>query len=212
MKILPTIFGGSLALAVVLLGGVPAASASTSAPAAGEEIDIQACWEDVITKDSACAPTQEELAVKVYVEYGVEFVDQDIPEALVLSSDEKATLTNNERSAPSTPSTNAVNAVNATYILGIYYTGAGYTGSSETLTASLSSEPCSFYGNYVYGNKPAIGNFNDNIESFRGYGMCGLTLYADSYYGGSSYGPSGAASNLGAFANQASSIRVYKVS
>ena len=212
MKIVPAIFGGSLALAVVLLSGLPAANASTSTPSNAEATQEQACWKDVITKQSACAPTQEELAAKVYIEHGVEFVDQEIPSALVLSSSEKSLLTSNQRSAPSAPL--SLNAVNATYLLGIYYSGAGYAGSSETMTATQSSAPCATYGNYTYGNVPNLRwtGFQDNIESFKGYGMCGLTLYADTNYAGSSYGPSAAASSLGAMANQASSIRVFKTS
>ncbi|MBG6215294.1 hypothetical protein RCH23_003235 [Cryobacterium sp. CAN_C3] len=209
MKIFLKMFGGSLVLAAMLLGGSPAANASTSAPVDTEATQEQACWKDMVTLLSACAPTQEELAKKVYVEYGIEFVDQDIPDALVLSPSEKAGLKSTNYSTQSSAA--SPNAVNATYLLGIYYVDEYYNGSSETMTASLSQEPCGFYGNYTYGNVLNLmgSGFNDNIESFKGYGMCGLKLFVDAGWEGSTFASAGAGF-LGAMANQASSIEVYK--
>ncbi|MDO9396354.1 MAG: hypothetical protein Q7T71_07410 [Herbiconiux sp.] len=54
--------------------------------------------------------------------------------------------------------------------------------------------------------------WNDRVSSFDGYGMCGCEMWSDGGFAGSKFGPSGGAGVLVAFNDQASSLKVRKVS
>ena len=186
----------------------PAVSAGATSLSAVEGEGVgggEACWFEAEGR-SACASTQEELAQLVHDEFGVMFVapasGRALPESLQL------------------PSLAAdAQLLDATYVMGILHADGGMSGDSFTHTTSLKSEPCDSYGDYVYGGVENLNvidgyfgtSWNDRISSFEGYGMCGYEMWSDGGWAGSSFGPSGSAGVLGAFNDQASSLKVRKV-
>lgn len=91
----------------------------------------------------------------------------------------------------------------AVYDLVTYYANASYGGSNFTLVRST---PCN---GVTLTSVPNLGSYGlDNaVSSFFGWGSCTARLYADTSYGGSTYGYAALASSLGAFDNVASSTR-----
>lgn len=93
----------------------------------------------------------------------------------------------------------------ATYILAVFYEHASYGGASYNITTSNSSR-CS--GFHYYGSSMPSG-WNDRISSFDAYGTCRVKLWANTGYGGATYGPSAGASSLGSMNDEASSYQIY---
>ena len=91
MKIKRIISGGVTVLAstMVLLGAAGPASAADSA--ATPAPDTQTCWGDVATGNTACAATDEELAVKIFDEFNT-VIQGDAPASLKLSESERASI------------------------------------------------------------------------------------------------------------------------
>lgn len=189
--------GVALTFALTMFTGVGPANASASSA----EALVDHCWFDLVTDQSACASTKEELAQKVFDEFGLFFEvvgGEDLPAELEVAG---ADAQENSLSRGGF-------VVQATYILGTYYTDPNYTGSSRTVTANLSTTPCRAPGSYTYGSLSQLPYFswNDNIESYQGYGNCSFRFYADGGFMGSTYGPVKYAPSMGSFANQASSF------
>jgi hypothetical protein len=93
----------------------------------------------------------------------------------------------------------------ATWVVGVEWTNASWTGTSLTLRAS---GPCdnSLDADYVWNTLPA--GWNDVITSFRSYNNCAQQLFRNTYRGGGSLtGILTSTPNVGAPANdQASSL------
>ena len=91
-----------------------------------------------------------------------------------------------------------------TYVVGVEWTSASYTGTSLTLKAS---GPCdnSLDADYAWDTLPA--GWNDVITSFRSYNNCAQQLFRDTYRRTALIGVTTYTPNVGAYANdQASSI------
>lgn len=91
----------------------------------------------------------------------------------------------------------------AVYDLVTYYANASYGGASFTLTRNT---PCNGVTLSSVSNLGTVG-LDNAVSSFQGWGTCTARLYADTSYGGSTYGYAASASSLGAFDDVASSTR-----
>lgn len=89
------------------------------------------------------------------------------------------------------------------YDLVTYYANASYGGANFTITRSTACN------GVTLSSVPNLGSYglNDAVSSFFGWGSCTARLYADTSYGGSTYGYAALASSLGSFDNVASSTR-----
>ncbi len=105
--------------------------------------------------------------------------------------------------SPRPVTTDGTPSPDSSFALVVVYDGTNFTGASNgyfTTDGSICS-------GQIYGYS-SLGSWNDRIESLETFNGCAATLYLNINYGGSSFGPVGAANTLGSFNNQASSMRV----
>lgn len=183
----------ALASALVCCGAAALPEASP-VPHAGQ----QACWLEVDTGREACAPDAHALARLLASEFDTAIAG---PEAEPDAAAPFALTTPPPTSVPLT----------ATYILGIHYFDAEFSGTSRTITESVDANPCNQPGSYVFGFEGTLGSWDDQVSSFEGYGHCGFRFFADANFAGSTFGPSGSTTRMGAFNDQASSFDTHKV-
>lgn len=204
MKIKNVLSGGVAVVATTLLLLTGAASASADESVNATDESTQVCWGDVATGNTACAATDEELAVKIYEEFNTVIVG-DAPASLKLP-DSQRTAADEATAAPL-----------ASYLLGKWYADANYSGAAWVHTTTATSTPCAIPQDYLYGQVDnlalisLIDPWNNRISSFQGYNHCGFQLWSGNNITGSSYGPVLNAPNLGAFDNQANSLRMRYV-
>lgn len=204
MKIKNISVAASVAIALSLFAP-SAAQAATSAPTPSP---ATACWGDVVSGETECASTQQELAEKIYVEHGVVF-SGEVPSELKLPAARQEQIARTAMAPASTQ---------ASYIMGVWYDGKNRTGSSWTHSTDVAN-PCSRPGSYTYGQLGSlrlalfgINNWDNRIRSFVGQNHCGFKLWSESSFQGSTYGPKHLANDLGAMDKQASSLSVEYVS
>jgi hypothetical protein len=162
------------------------------------------CWINTSTGESACADSDESLAVKMLSDFGV-VIEGEAPSSLKVEEPLVRSLV--ARGAQP----------RAAYLMARWYDGANYSGASWAHTTDATSTPCATPGSYTYGkvsnlsNLSFFDNWNDRISSYQGYNHCSLRLYVNAGFGGSTHGPVKNAPNLGAFDNLASSLDVRYV-
>lgn len=167
--------------AVATLLATIALSAVATAPASAAtptSAHTQSCWQDTDTGRIECFDASIDP-----LEYIAEATDGPV-------------ITD----ASSTPVA-ARSSAAATYIITIVYDGTGYSGASFSFSTTV-ADPC--LGRTQTVN--SLGSWNDRIDSFRSYNGCTTRLHENNDLGGASYGPYTSSSNVGAFANRASSL------
>ncbi|MCM3658888.1 hypothetical protein M3147_16650 [Agromyces mediolanus] len=192
------------ALLITVGMGITPANAVESAPEEGE------CLLDT-SGLTLCADTAQELADELLLEHGIEIValpeDPETDDALQPSPDTRQAFELGEARSVGT------HAAKQTFLMGAYWAGKNYAGKKWNLTTQQSPGfvPCAFYGNFTYGRFGDLTGYgNDDVESVQSYGQCAIKLFVDTKYRGSMYGPTTAATTLGAFNNMASSIEVVR--
>lgn len=179
---------GAVATALLVLGSV---ALTASAASAGTPDRTQSCWQELDTGRSLCVAASADLANAVYDAYGIAI---STPDGAV-GSDVKRQATRDARAG--------VVALAST-VIGIFYENSGYDGASYV--ASVSQNGCYGYS-HGYTNLGSIG-WDNRISSFRSYSNCRTAIFANTNYGGSSYGYYTNSSYVGSAMNdQASSIR-----
>jgi hypothetical protein len=180
---------GALAAALFALG-----TATLAAPAASAaDLDrTQSCWQELDTGRSLCVAASEDLADAVYERYGI-----------ALATPDGAVGEGSAAHTSARSSSSGIVALAST-VIGIFYENSGYGGASYV--ASVSQNGCYGYA-HGYTNLGSIG-WDNRISSFRSYSNCRTAIFANTSYGGASYGYYTNSSYVGnAMNDQASSIR-----
>lgn len=180
-----TIVTTALFAVAATMGVAPAANAAS--------VDrTQSCWQELDTGKSLCVDASADLADAVYAAYGITMSTPDAAVGI-------------RRGSETTSRSAAAGVVAlASTVIGIFYENASYGGASYV--ASVSQNGCYGYS-HGYTNLGSIG-WDNRISSFRSYSNCRTAIFANTNYGGSSYGYYTNSSYVGSAMNdQASSIR-----
>lgn len=177
----------AVAAATVALCLVPAAAqASTPDSAAG-----QSCWHDVDSGASACFTTGTTTPAQAIA---------DATGGSVVAAPTGSSPVSNSGSG-SSPRITAGAATS--YLITVLYDGTSKSGNSSSYFTQNSSICAGIINQF-----PSLPAFNDRAESFQSYNGCRTTLWGDSNFNGTQYGPLASSNSLGSFANTASSMIV----
>ena len=91
-------------------------------------------------------------------------------------------------------------------VIGRIYEHADYGGAVHVYTAASG---CDSNADRDKSRSSMPSGWNDVVSSFRGYNGCQLKVWEHENFGGAAYGPSSAASSLGAMNDRASSVTFH---
>lgn len=171
---------------MTVLGAVPAH--------ASEKVPSNSCWIDGITGESLCVDAGVDLVAQVLKEKDIRIVAPD-----------GAVIAGKQYSSSSVAQATDVSA-QAAYVVSIVYDNINYGGGSTVITGV--STGCTSYS-YGYVSLSAIG-WSGRVSSFRSYLNCRTAIFDLEYYGGTRYGYTVNASQLGAMNDRADSWRVAR--
>jgi hypothetical protein len=172
-------------LAMTTLGSTAANAATPTAKA----VAGQSCWDNVATWQTGCFATGMNPYQQISEATGTNVVA--VPTAGGAAA--------GARAAFATP--HAIEGAATSYILTNVWSSTNETG--DAMTYFTTNSTVCVGGSYGF---PSLGSWNDRIQSFQSFNGCVTTLYHDSNYGGTHFGPQSLASTLGSFNNQASSL------
>lgn len=208
---------GAAVLVAAMGSSLPAA---TPANASGVEDDAprQHCWEEVDTGRAACADTLDELASKMYSDYGVvlgERPGEQLPSTITAPGERvlaKAKAAQGAKVARAVEPEAA--AARVSYMLIRGYTATNYKGISKTWSQSLSTPPCRFIGSLQYGQYENLfpQNWNDTMSSYQVADGCKVTVWQNTKFTGTKRGPYGNSKSLGILNKEVSSMSLRKES
>lgn len=167
------------------------ASVSVAPPATGAAATAQpsgtSCWEDIDTGATGCYATGGETAQQAI--------------AAATGKSVAAVPTAAGGASASSSRASAATAAASEYLITVLYSGTSYTGDSSAYYTS-NANIC----DGVVNEFSSLSGFNDEAESVTSYNGCETTLYQNTNYGGTVYGPVTSSSTLGSFNDEASSL------